>query len=410
MVFACQNDSYARKLPATVVSCSPAEGQVILEGKKTKVKGYEVILDDTILFPEGGGQPDDRGTIGSSEVLRVTRRGAEAVHFVRDPLTPGDVVEVTVDWCRRWHHMQQHSGQHLITAILDQLYGFQTTSWALRDTVSFIEIDAAELSRDQLEAAERRANELIREARPVRVTVHQPGDPQLAGVRARGLPDDHTGAVRIVSMEGIDDNMCCGTHVSSLAHLQAVKLLQAERGKKGRTNVHFVAGQRLLDHLGETAGREAHLNTVLRCGPAEHGTILDKWQRSLKTSQRACRQLLRQLAQAEVTRFRSAAPPLGFLSVHQPAGDAEFMATVVSLLDDETVLAVVTVGGEDGGAGSLLVRGPAELVSRVAPKLCQLMDGKGAGKNGRFTARLASLKRRPEADDVIRQEITSVES
>ncbi|XP_037068615.1 alanyl-tRNA editing protein Aarsd1-A-like [Pollicipes pollicipes] len=194
-------------------------------------------------------------------------------------------------------------------------------------------------------------------------------------------------------MAGIDDNMCCGTHVSSLAHLQAVKLLQAERGKKGRTNVHFVAGQRLLDHLGETAGREAHLNTVLRCGPAEYGTILDKWQRSLKTSQRACRQLLRQLAQAEVTRFRSAAPPLGFLSVHQPAGDAEFMATVAVAARRRDG----TGGGDGRGRGRRRRLPPGARPSRARqPRRAQTLPahGRQGGREERPVHRQAGL---PEA-------------
>ena len=410
MVFACQTDSYAQELDSVVVSCSPAQHQLLVDGKKTKVSCFEVVLKDTVLFPEGGGQPDDRGTIADQPVLRVFRRGAEAVHLLREPLSPGQPVHLAVDWPRRWHHMQQHSAQHLITAVLDQLYGCATTSWALRDGApSTIELDAAELTADQLAAGEERANRLIREARPVTVTVHQTGDPALQGVRARGLPDDHVGAVRIVSMAGVDDNMCCGTHVSSLAHLQAVKLLSAERGKKGRTNVFFLAGQRLLDYVAQAARRETQLNNTLKCGPDDYATILDKWQRSLKQGQRAARGLLRQLAEAEVERFRSSsAPEAGrFLSVHQPAGDSEFMSTVVTLLSDPAVLVVVTVGGEDGGPGSLLISGPPTLVDRVGPKLCQLMDGKGAGKNGRFNAKLASLTRRAEADDVIRQEMAS---
>ena len=406
MVFACQADSYAQELDTVVVSCCAAEHRLPVDGRPTRTPCFEVVLQDTVLFPEGGGQPDDRGTVGGQPVLRVLRRADQAVHVLGQPLAPGQQVRAAVDWPRRWDHMQQHSAQHLITAVLDQLYGCATTSWALREA-SFctIELDTAPLTAGQLAEAEARANRLIREARPVTVSVHQPGDAALAGVRARGLPDDHVGAVRIVSIAGVDDNMCCGTHVSSLAHLQAVKLLSAERGKKGRTNVSFLAGQRLLDYVSEAARRETQLNSTLKCGPGDYATILDKWQRSLKLGQRAARGLLRQLAEAEVERFRRSGDR--FLSVHQPSGDSEFMSSVVSALEDGVVPALVTVGGEEGVPGSLLLCGPRQLVERLGPKLCRLMDGKGAGKNGRFTARLGNLKLRAQADTLMREEIES---
>ncbi|KAK2536132.1 hypothetical protein Q9233_003341 [Columba guinea] len=110
-----------------VVSCRAAELRP--EGGGEPVRGFQVVLEDTILFPEGGGQPDDRGLIGDVPVLRVTRRGPEAVHFVPAALEPGTEVLLSLDWERRFDHMQQHSGQHLVTAIADQMFGFKTTSW-----------------------------------------------------------------------------------------------------------------------------------------------------------------------------------------------------------------------------------------------------------------------------------------
>jgi Ser-tRNA(Ala) deacylase AlaX len=104
MSLKCQKDSYLRSYRSRVASCRPAENVGNGEGK------YEVVLDDTVLFPEGGGQPYDRGTINGVEVLRVLRRGAVAVHFTEEPLEEGAEVEMEVDWNRRFDHMQQHSG------------------------------------------------------------------------------------------------------------------------------------------------------------------------------------------------------------------------------------------------------------------------------------------------------------
>jgi misacylated tRNA(Ala) deacylase len=102
------------------LSCRAVEGK---EGK------YEVVLEDTVLFPEGGGQPDDRGKINGVDVVRVLRRGSTAVHLTQEPLQEGAEVDIEVDWGRRFDHMQQHSAQHLITAIAEQKFGHKTTSW-----------------------------------------------------------------------------------------------------------------------------------------------------------------------------------------------------------------------------------------------------------------------------------------
>ncbi len=118
-MFACQRNSYLKELKSVVASC------VKIADK------YHVILDDTVLFPEGGGQPDDRGLIGDVAVERVTRQGNKAVHVLQDPLIEGESYHCKIDWERRFDHMQQHSGQHLLSAIADQKYGFKTTSWDL---------------------------------------------------------------------------------------------------------------------------------------------------------------------------------------------------------------------------------------------------------------------------------------
>ncbi|MGH0128075.1 UNVERIFIED_CONTAM: hypothetical protein FKN15_004515 [Acipenser sinensis] len=131
----------------SVVSCRPAELKIDKSGKKEKVKGFNIILKDTILFPEGGGQPDDQGVLNDIPVLRVTRQGADAVHFVTSPLEEGVEVQMKVDWERRFNHMQQHSGQHLITAIADSMFGFKTTSWKDGDN-EFMNIIANEIGTE----------------------------------------------------------------------------------------------------------------------------------------------------------------------------------------------------------------------------------------------------------------------
>ncbi|MEE6511169.1 hypothetical protein FKM82_017639, partial [Ascaphus truei] len=284
------------KLLTEVVSCSPGQLKTENAGKKETLSGYNVTLKDTVLFPEGGGQPDDRGFIDDVPVLRVTRLGPDAVHFVPSPLDLGAQVPVRLDWVRRFDHMQQHSGQHLVTAIADSLYGFKTTSWELGRQRSVIELDTPTVTATQAEAIESLVNEKIREHKPVNVRVITVDDPEFDGVRSRGLPDDHAGPVRIIDIEGVDANMCCGTHVSNLSDLQAIKILGTEKGKKNKTNLIFLAGERVLKYAARSYSVEKALTSLLKNGPEEHVDAVDKLQKSVKMLQKNNVTLVRDLA------------------------------------------------------------------------------------------------------------------
>ncbi|XP_018431118.1 PREDICTED: alanyl-tRNA editing protein Aarsd1 [Nanorana parkeri] len=389
MAFYCQEDSYATELSAEVVSCTPAQLHTDNGGgRKETLSGYNVTLTDTVLFPEGGGQPDDRGTIGETPVLRVTRRGPEAVHFVTSPLEPGARVLVKVDWQRRFDHMQQHSGQHLITAIADSLYGYKTTSWELsRGGRSTIELDAAAVSAQQAGAIEEEANRLIRRRVPVTVRIIGTDDPEFEQVRSRGLPDDHAGPVRIIDMEGVDANMCCGTHVANLSDLQAVKILGTEKGKKNKTNLLFMAGGRLLQYAGRSYGAQRSLTALLKSGPEQHS-------------------LLRDLAVLTARDFKTRPQRDKLFSLHRKEGDNEFMNIIANEIGTEVTVLFLTVGDEKA-SGLFLLAGPPTIVDHLGPQVCQILDGKGAGKAGRFQGKANKMSRRGEAETLLREVVSA---
>ena len=194
MALRCQLDSYLRVLRSTVTAIAHVDAQTL-----------HVTLSDTVLFPEGGGQPCDTGTMAG---LPVTAVQAPAVHTVllpegtaEPPFQIGTEVECHVDWPRRWHHMQHHSGQHLITAVAEQLFGLKTTGWSLGTERSYLDLHA-KLDATQAAAIEAAANVAIRARRTMVPTLLDKDDPQLAVVRSRGLPDTATGPIRIVTIEG----------------------------------------------------------------------------------------------------------------------------------------------------------------------------------------------------------------
>lgn len=341
----CQNDSYSKLHTATVRSVKPAKCKVSISGGKEQLTdGYEVILDDTILFPEGGGQPDDRGTIDDIAVLKVTRKGGDAVHFVSTKLEEGQEVKLKVDWKRRFDHMQQHSGQHLITAIVDQKYGHQTTSWDLGKNVSFIELDTPTLTKEQIQEVEDECNQKIRDSTPVTVHVTEIGSSLLENVRARGLPDDHVGSVRIIEINGVDANMCCGTHVKNLSDLMCVKLLSVEKGKKGKCNLYFLVGNRVLEFVATKHTDEKALTKILKCGPAEHVEAVERSVKQLKLTQKDARNLLREIALFEAKNFKLTSSENKYLRLHRKEGNNEYMNIILNELKDIECYLFLTVG------------------------------------------------------------------
>ena len=175
---ACQKDSYQRTLTTTVISCAPRAVAPVAVAKGKKGKGgaatgvassslanapllFDVVLADTVLFPEGGGQPSDSGTVGGAACSGVENRDGVAVHVVEGPapLAVGDEVVVDVAWGRRWHNMGMHSCQHLLTALAVKLFSLETTSWGLGAEVSFLELATPTISDAQLKALEVAAND-----------------------------------------------------------------------------------------------------------------------------------------------------------------------------------------------------------------------------------------------------------
>ncbi|XP_012672799.2 alanyl-tRNA editing protein Aarsd1 [Clupea harengus] len=409
MAFQCQRDCYMQEFSTSVVSCSEAEVQLENNGKKVKVKGYNVKLKDTILFPEGGGQPDDRGTIGGVSVLRVLRQGPEAVHFVDAPLEEGQEVQLKVDWERRFDHMQQHSGQHLVTAVAETMFGYKTTSWELGRQRSSIEMDTPTVKPGEMEALEAAVNQRIRDHIPVTVQLLSIDDPALEKIRSRGLPDDLAGPIRIIDIEGVDTNMCCGTHVSNLSHLQVIKILGTEKGKKSKTNLIFLAGSRVLKYAEKSHSIEKSLVGLLKTGSEEHVEAVDKLQKTVKRLQKSNVTLLRDMAVLIAQSFKNNPERGNFFSLYNKDGDNEFMNTIANEIGFEHTTIFLTVG-EEKGAGMFLLAAPTSVVDSMGKRVLELLEGKGAGKNGRLQGKAGSLAKRAEVENLLRDHCSQAKS
>ncbi len=379
-----EEDAYRRECEAEVVASGTAQGRPW------------VVLSQTVLYPEGGGQPADRGWLDEVVVVDV-QRGAEGIrHFLAAPLAAARV-RVRLDWPRRFDHMQQHTGQHLLTAVAADRFGWPTTAFHLGETTCDVELDVPALVPAQLAELEEAVAGEIRAARPVRTRrVGLAEFARLEWVRSRGLPADHAGEVRLVEIEGVDCNTCGGTHLRSTAEIEALALLGTEP-MRGGTRLFFVAGSRLRRRLAEHERRNAALRTLL--GAPDHQLV--KVVAARLEAQRALEKRLaaaetdlaeataRELARAEarlvaahfgerelgflqrLARTFSAAAPdkAAFLSAHPASGPCFVLVAGPSCpLDVQRSGREVAaqLGGRGGGSGQLFQGKAASLAEREA--------------------------------------------
>jgi alanyl-tRNA synthetase len=203
--------------------------------------GLRVTLQQTNFYPTSGGQPHDLGTLDGIPVIDVIDDSPAIIHVLASPLTPTAThVTAEIDWTRRYHHMQQHTGQHLLSAVFEQLFAIPTLSFRMGDESSTIELGTKSLTAHQIHAVTLRATELARANPALRVTFED-------AAHAQGLrkASERQGLLRIVEIPGIDRSACGGTHVASLAEVLPLQLREMEK-VRGNIRIAFVCGNRAL--------------------------------------------------------------------------------------------------------------------------------------------------------------------
>jgi alanyl-tRNA synthetase len=219
------DDSYLTDFRAAVVDSS--------EDRRS------IVLDQTAFYPSSGGQPNDLGSINGVVVTDVVDTGDRVVHVLASAVDSG-VVEGTVDRTRRFDHMQQHTGQHLLSAVLVDLFGIATVSFHMGADSSTIDVEVGALDASQIRAAEQRANDIVFENRPVSVSYSDSAD-------ARDLrkPSEREGVLRIITIEGLDRSACGGTHVQRTGEIGPILVRKTEK-VRGNTRLEFLCGSRAV--------------------------------------------------------------------------------------------------------------------------------------------------------------------
>ena len=276
------------------------------EARVVRAEAGGVVLDRTAFYPASGGQPSDLGRLNGVPVTDVVEdEGGEIVHRLEGPLPAiGETLRGEVDWERRRDHMQQHSGQHLLSAAFVRLFGFQTVSFHLGAATCTIDLATPAVSAEQAGQAERLSNEIIFEDRPVRVFFA--GAEQARSLALR-KETEREGEVRLVEIRDFDLNACGGTHVASTGQIGVVLLRKIEKSRYG-TRVEFVCGLRAARVAGADYTTLTEAATVLSAHPDNLPALMARQVEELKAAERERQKLLQAMAGYEARELYATAP------------------------------------------------------------------------------------------------------
>ena len=257
-------NAYTQDFTAVVQSCEAVKN------------GFAVTLDRTAFYPEGGGQPADHGTLGESRVLDVHEKDGVVTHLCDRALSVGAEVSGHIDWARRFDHMQQHSGEHIISGLLCSTFHCDNVGFHMGADVVTIDYNAP-ITWEQALEVERRANAYIWADHPIRIWY--PSAEELAALPYRSKKE-LTGAVRITEFPGADRCACCGTHVTSSAQVGLLKLLSCQKFRDG-VRLELLCGQRALDCLAAGWEQARQIGQALSVKPQSAFAAVSRLQEEL---------------------------------------------------------------------------------------------------------------------------------
>jgi len=302
-------DSFLREFDAQVISCEN-------EGER-----WKIVLDRTAFYPTSGGQPHDTGKLGDVPVVEVADVEQKVVHYASAAIPVGPVHGV-IDWPRRIEHMQQHTGQHLLSAAFIELFGFQTVSFHLGREISTIDLDTPAATAEHLEKAERRVNEVIFEDKPVVIRFGTAEELAEAGIRKKV---EREGILRAIEVEDFDRQPCGGTHLERTGQAGLLLIRKLER-RRDQCRVEFVCGFRALAAARSDFSILTQAASLLSCGLAEVPGVLGKLIEERRVQHGAVKRLEERLAEHEARE----------LLASRAATDAGSLRVIASVLEEAT--------------------------------------------------------------------------
>lgn len=295
-------DPHMRRFCAAVTGCEECE------------KGYLVTLDATAFYPEGGGQACDIGTLGGVNVLDVREKDEEILHLCDAPLTVGDTVEGQIDWSRRFDLMQQHTGEHILSGLINARFGYHNTGFHVGADVMEVDFDGP-ISPDDLADLEQKANEAIWQNAPVKCWIPDPAELETVKYRTkRALP----WPVRIVQVGDVDSCACCGIHVAHTGEVGLIKILSCA-SLRGGIRLEMVCGSRAYRYMTEIFNQNRIVSQTFSAQILQTGDAAKKMADALAKEKFRVAQLQKQVFASVAGGYAGAENVLHFEDNLEPA-------------------------------------------------------------------------------------------
>lgn len=354
------------------------DATVISKGTDENGRNF-IVLSNTAFYPTGGGQPHDTGTINGIEVIDVEKVDDEIRHYIQ-----GDVsiltedVQGQINWQRRFDHMQQHAGQHILTAAFVELFNLQTVSFHLGSEQVTIDLAVDTISEEQLLAAEALANDIILENRPIETTWITENELENYDLRKDVAV---TGDIRLVIIPNFDYNGCGGTHPISTGQVSAIKILGTEK-MKGNIRVSFVCGQRVLKELAMRKKVLADVARQLSVPEAEAAAALAKILSAQKNTEKALSHAKDELLQFEAKALISNNNHM-IAAAFSNRTMQELQKLARLIVTEQTDAIVLLVTENEDKLQFVAARGAAteRSMKDIAAKILPLINGKGGGND-----------------------------
>ncbi|CAO2657475.1 Nn.00g036010.m01.CDS01 [Neocucurbitaria sp. VM-36] len=412
----CQQDSYLQTLETEVVSCNeyippqtPQQNgkskskkstdptEALQNGDSAPSKTWLIEFADSVLFPEGGGQPTDHGSLtplsddknGSIPITSIQRHGLRCIHFSPTPLSPGTPVRQTVEFTRRWDHMQQHTGQHLLSAIMDSM-NLETLGWSMgaAGEMNYVELPRKP-SDEEIRVIQGKCNEAISEN--MGITVETP-----EGKGSDSLPEDYDrekGVVRFIRIGDLDYNACCGTHLKQTSHIGLILLHHTQSIRGTNCRLFFTAGDRAIKMATESinALRSIAISLSSSSVPAEVAAGVQRLGEQVSEARKKEKKMLVEIAKFEADRIKAKLEQQERVFSYRPSDGLDFINLVMfeikEVVKERGV--VLLCSGEVKTAGSIVITGKSDLVESTAAKVKEVVSSvKGGGKGEKWQGKV----------------------
>ncbi|OWB67664.1 ligase activity, forming aminoacyl-tRNA and related compounds protein [[Candida] boidinii] len=404
---ACQQNSYLKELNTEIVSCNQVTDFQKFKNLKLNsiVKNYqdseqdifEIESKDTILFPEGGGQPSDSGeliNLSTNEIIpvfAVYRDGLIARHLTTTKIDPNTDIKIKLNWEKRFDHMQQHTGQHLLSAILDN-YDIPTLSWNMGETINYIEINK-KLSDEEMTKFSNEFNNLITENSSINLITPHPSDFDKS-------IDTEKGLLRSVKIDNLNDNNpCCGTHLNSTGQLKGLILLNQISGKNNNSKLNFIIGDRIFKFSENNFKILKNLNGLLSCDSNQLSEKLTLLQKNFKKSSSRESTFIKELAilnsdilKQKIENSNSNSND-EILTLYKSNMNLDFINQIFKnlnpIINEKTVILLV---GDVNEIGYIIIFG--KKTTELSEEFKKIFENlKGGGKNNKFQAKIPNLSK-----------------